>query len=120
MNPIELEGEIHGTSSDDDTKVVDHQIGLGYGHHHSILFLQIWVHLHKVKICPAFEEYHREQYGDNIKDKKEKEVGDSIHNIVRSLVVPVAVANVTKHWSIVTRWSKQETGQVTRNSRVNL
>ena len=41
MNPIELEGEICGTSSEDDSKIVDHQIGLGYGHHHSILFLQI-------------------------------------------------------------------------------
>ena len=115
MNPIELEGEIHGTSNDDDTEVMDHKIGLGYWHHHSILFLKVRIHFHKVKICPTFEEYHGEQNGDNIKNKKQEKIGDSINQIICSLVVPVAVANVAKNWSILTRGCQEEASQITSN-----
>ena len=37
--PVEFERQVHCTSHNDDTEVVDHQIGLRYGHHHAILLL---------------------------------------------------------------------------------
>ena len=75
INPVEFKSQVHGAGHYDNTEVVNHEIGLGYGHHHPILLLEIVKHLREVEVCPALEEYngHNDRY--RVLAEEHEEVG---------------------------------------------
>ena len=118
--PIEFKCQVHCTSHNDDAEVVDHKIGLRYGHHHAILFLEIVKHLQKVEVCPALEKYNGRDNCDKVQNEEQEEVGDGALGVLRGLVVPVAVADVAEHCRVVSRGGQQEAGKVTEPVMCNL
>ena len=101
LYPVEFECQVHGTSHNDDTEVVDHKIGLRYGHHHAILLLKIVKHLQKVEVCPTLEKDNSSYNRDKVQDEEQEQVGDGAHGALRSLVMPVTVANVAQNCRVV-------------------
>ena len=111
--PVEFECQVHCTSHNDDTEVVNHKIGLRYGHHHAILLLEIVKHLQKVEVCPTLEKNNCHDNRDKVQDEEQEEIVDGALGALRGLVVPVAIANVAKHCRVVSGGGNQEAGQVT-------
>ena len=92
---------------------MDHKIGLRYGHHHPILFLEIVKHLQKVEVCPTLEKNNGQYNCDKVQNEEQEEVGDGALGVLRGLVVPVAVADVAEHSRVVPRGGQEEAGKVT-------
>ena len=111
--PVEFERQVHCTSHNDDTEVVDHKIGLRYGHHHTILLLQIVKHLQKVEVCPTLEKDNSPNNRDKVQDEEQEQIGDGALGALRDLVMPVAVADVAEDCRVVPSRGEQEAGQVT-------
>ena len=59
-NPVESESEVHCTSNNHYTEV-NHKVGLRYGHHHTVLLLEVRIHLNKVQVSKILEKENSKQ-----------------------------------------------------------